>query len=77
MGRVNIGETIEGYENAMTAHWRLYVMAFVLFFGGIFFWWILGFAINFNPGIFLIIAGIVVFFIARNIGKGRRRRYRF
>lgn len=77
MGRVHITETIQGYENAMAEHWKLYVLAFVLFFGGIFFWWILRFAINFNPGIFLIIAGVVVFLIARSTGKGRRRKYRF
>lgn len=77
MGRVHINESIQGYENAMTEHWQLYVLAFVLFFGGFFFWWILRFSISFNPGTFLILAGIIVFLIARKVGKNRRKRYRF
>ncbi|MBI2043916.1 hypothetical protein HYT24_00965 [Candidatus Pacearchaeota archaeon] len=77
MGRVQIGESIESYEDAMTAHWNLYIMASVLFFGGIFFWWLMDFSISFNPGILLIIAGIIVFLIGKKIGKSRRRKYRF
>ena len=77
MSRVHIGETIEGYENAMTAHWNLYVIAGVLLFVGIFLWWILKFTISFNVGIVLIIAGIVVFLLGKKMGKKRKRKYRF
>jgi len=77
MGRVHITESIRGYEDAMIEHWKLYGLAVILFFGGFFFWWIMDFAINFNPGTLLIIVGIIVFLVARKMGKSRRRKYRY